>query len=129
MGNEFSGSISSIPLKQVPLAETWLATLPIATVTRLTTPPSDPTWRCAINVEYKVLFTQLISDTYQMRDYYYEYLLAIDDKLMIISWNGKASLEKVGAWKELPLSELVKLANRCAELTTYDQKPFLWRHA
>ena len=129
MGNELGGPISSIPLKLVPLAETWLATLPITTVTRLTTPPSAPTWECAINGEYKVLFTQLISDTDLMRDDYYEYLLAIHDKLMIISWNGKASLEKVGAWKEFPQSELVKLANRCAELTTYNQKPFLWRNA
>lgn len=121
--------LSEIPLELTTLSETWVSTLSIDTGRPdWTWLSSDPSWRCAVNYEHKLIFTQLTSDVHLMRDFYYEYLLAIGDKIIIISWDsGEAHINNVEAYQEFDINELKELINRCAELTTYNHERFSWK--
>ena len=76
------------------------------------------------------MFTQLVSDSWLMRDGYYEYLLAIDEDLLVIAWeSSQAKLLRVGAWTKFPREVVIALADRGAAIVTVAKQPFQWRDA
>lgn len=108
--------LSSVPLELTTISETWLSTLSLNAITQHTCLPMNPTWKCVVNFEYKLIFTQLLSGSL-MRDFYYEYLLAIGDRLIIIAWdNGMTSIKNVKAYEDFDIDGLKKLINRCSKL-------------
>jgi hypothetical protein len=65
-----------------------------------------------------------------MRDGYYEYLLAIDEDLLVIALeSGRARLLRVGAWTKFPREVVIALADKGATIVTVAKQPFQWSDA
>jgi hypothetical protein len=123
----FRSRIEGKELSVKKLGTLSLSALPLQEVLRGTTAPSGPGWKVAASEDNFILFTQLVSSSGAMRDDYYEYLLAIGRKLVIISFSeGEARIVQVGAWNEFPRDLIISIANRAAELVTVERKPFVW---
>ena len=114
------------------LDESWFATLSLSGLEIRTSVPDllrSPDWPCAIDAKNH-LFVQLLSDTGQMREGYYEYLLAVNDEIVIISVDSYgARIMPTGAWQKLPRNLIVSLADSAAKIATAGQAPLKWDEA
>ena len=77
------------------LPETWFGLLPVETCAkakaRIPSETQASRWRCVVDERQRVLLTNLISSTGEMRDDNYFYLLAIRMNLFVVTWRlGKA---------------------------------------
>ena len=115
------------------LDESWFATLSLSGLEIRTSVPDllrSPDWPCAFDHAKKHLFVQLLSDTGQMREGYYEYLLAVNDEIVIISVDSYgARIMPTGAWQKLPRNLIVSLADSAAKIATAGQAPLKWDEA
>lgn len=120
-------SLASVVLTRAALADTWLPAISLRGVPHATEMPTSPSWPCAIDPARRVLFTQLVSSLGQMRDGYYEYLLAIDGHVLVVVHDGDARLQLPPGWDAFRHDEVRDLVDRCAVITCCDQQAFSWR--
>lgn len=108
-----------MPFNKMNLYDTWFEDLHLEElrISKSQLPPKESIhpWQCAIDEEHRILFTQLISDTYAMRDGLYYYLLAIKNDLVLIFWdNHKAVIKDRGSANKYKLQELKDIINEAA---------------
>jgi hypothetical protein len=79
-----------MPFRVIPLEQSWFQELdvdhpwiPTDRFPRIR--PNDPIpWTCAVDEERRVLLTQLVSDTWEMREFLYFWLLAVHGDVVCI---------------------------------------------
>jgi len=110
------------------LKDTWFARLNLseAGIESWRRPTDRPLgWVAAVNDEHKILFTQLLSSTSEMREYIYYYLVAIGKDVVLVEVNEpKARILPRGAYRKFSASTLRRYANAGAMVATVAKKPF-----
>lgn len=81
-------------------------------------------WPCAYDSDRDIIFTQLISNTHEMRDWDYYYLMLVNDNPVFIYWTlERASLLDKGAAKQYDQNFLVNLINEASIVCTVRNEP------
>lgn len=110
------------------LEDTWFGELDLsaAGIEQWRVPKHQPLgWKAAVNSKHKVLFTQLLSNSAEMRDRIYYYLLAIGSDVLLIQVNEPdARILPSGAHDTHSPETVWELANTAAMVVTLDKKPF-----
>ena len=116
--------------QKTELSKSWFERLNLEQANIQSRAPGSASWSCALDVERELLFTQLGGSSYEMRDGFYYYLLAIGSNLVVAEWdNGWARVLPQGAASSYTRHELETLINEGAVVACHDQKPFLFRPA
>lgn len=118
-------------MEAAPLGETWYAELQLSErgfpAHQLPVLERYARWPAVVCRAERVLFTQLISSSMAMRDFLYDYLLAIGDDLIIVALDGnRARIVRTTTSRRYPQDVLRSLVDKAVQQTRGADRPFVW---
>jgi len=133
LADNSGSSLPAIGFEKRDLEDTWFSQLNLSGYAieprRIPKKEDHPLgWAVAVNLKHRVLFTQLVSNTGEMRERVYYYLLAIGPDIVVIEWNDPTARILPGLWSTKYSSKAIRqCADAAAMLITSNRKRFKWR--